>query len=297
MTAMQEAAATLLDRFALLGVDPETVTFDVTLRSDGSIHCRTHDSADHDSDVQDSVVSFTQIKDIRTPPHCSCAVTAAVVSSWCSDAEVAMALLAVEQISAFRSLLSSLPPVDGSGPRTLPDLLQLVIRTVSQRAMAEVGLGVRRMPVGPLSTAVTDLVADLLGEMDRTHAELLGQARFRALLRRGCRGRGRAEVWALLGPVDYRFGDDPEMRQRSLAWALVASWAPQCLSAPGLVVVPGWMYRHLCRYLPSSVHSKGYKDLPPEVSETALTLWRDAEMNCGVGDFDECVRTAVLLCR
>ena len=293
MLSMQTLSGAVLQisrRLDLLDVEATTARFSIGVHEQtGAVACHTHDEI-----FDEKEFGLAQISALELPTGCNCPVTAAVLSTWCTIPELSLALLALDQLESVTRQVSSCPD---RAPTGIDELLQLTTQLLGQRSLFDLTV----TPLKNLGTGrfqpVLDLEIDVLrNDMDRRHRELLGDVAVRKALRRACGGRDDEQVWVLLRPIPFRFGDFPDMRLRALGWAITGSWVPECRYASTLSTLPYWAYDHLRRHLPDMVGSLAYPELSEEVRTTALTLWHDA-MQEGHDEFDLCVRTAVLLCR
>lgn len=290
MQSLTDVVRQLTRRLDLLDVEVTTARFNLALHGrSGALACRTHDDV-----FDERELDLVQISALKVPSGCDCPVTAAVLSTWCKMPELALALLALDQLEALNRQVSSCPD---RAPRGIDELLQLTTKLLGQRSLFDLTV----TPLKNLGTgrfqAVLDLEVDVLrNHIDRRHRHLLSDLAVRKTLQRACGGRDEEQVWVLLRPIAFRFGDFPDMRLRTLGWAITSSWVPDCRYGSTLSMLPYWAYDHLRRHLPDMIGSLAYPVLSEEVRTTALTLWRDA-MEEGHDEFDACVRTAVLLCR
>jgi hypothetical protein len=288
MTTLAEATDLISARLESLGVRPDGTRFTVAVRG-RELACRTHDVGYHEEQLD-----LEQVAGLATSRTCDCQPTAASLSVWCNDADLSLALLAVEQLAALRRLLPAAVPTP---PTQVAELLQQVVNLIGRRSVLDLTLaGLTTSHAGPYQRTIEQYAADVLAEHDRLNRAILRDPSVNTLLRRACGTRGNDEVWVLLHPVPFRFADEPDMRERMLGWVMAMSWSPTSARAAELVRLPLWVYRHLRRHLPDIVRSSAYTELTPEVRSTALTLWQDG-MQEDRDDFDGCVRTAVLLAR
>jgi hypothetical protein len=290
MYKLSDAVLQLTRRLDLLDVEVTRARFNLAVHGrKGSLACRTHDEV-----YDEREMDLVQISALEVPSGCNCPVTAAVLATWCAIPELSLALLALDQLEAVSRQVASCPD---RAPTGIDELLQLTTQLLGQRSLFDLTVS----PLKNLSTGtfqpLLDLEVDVLrNDMDCRHRDLLGDVAVRKALRRACGGRDDEQVWVLLRPIPFRFGDFPDMRLRALGWAITGSWVPDCRYASTLSMLPYWAYDHLRRHLPGMVGSLAYPELSEEVRTTALTLWQDA-MHEGHDEFDVCVRTAVLLCR
>jgi hypothetical protein len=277
-------------RVRSLGESELSAEFNLSLDASGkNVLCRTHASDFHEVSV---ILPLFDTLTVAT--SCPCVIDAATLSPWCVDSNLSVALLAYEQMGKLEQLLCR-PTLDQV--TKIKEVLQLAVNLVGERSMVQLVLGsFERSSTLVANPVLAEMASAVRAKMERRHQYLLGGERTRQLLRRACRGRGSKEVWVLLVPVTFRFSDDPDMRDRALAWALVGSWAPAALDEPHLARMPEWVFRHVKQHLPAAVRSSAYQRMTPEVRETSMTLWVDSCQD-GHGDFDESVRTATLLSR